>query len=118
MVYLSIIVILREVDRSLEGLDGYFFSVGKVDSVIDAGGHPLADFLDGLEGGVEAQLDNELAAQRLAEQLQLLFILGLDRQLDCVILAGLEDETDALGLAQSVGDLHGTTRTCEAFRRI
>lgn len=103
--YLAIVVILREVDRSFERLDGYLFSVGKVDSVVDACGHSLADFLDGLEGRVKPQLHDELSAQHLAEHLQLLFIFTLDGQFHRVILACLEDKPDSFRFSQSVGDL-------------
>lgn len=74
---LAVVVVLREVDRPLEGLDGNFLARGEVDGVIYAGGHALADFFDGLEGGVETQLHDEFPAQNLAEHLQLRPLAGL-----------------------------------------
>ena len=67
---------------------------------------------------MEAQLHDELAAQRPPELLQLLFILAADRQLHRVVLAALEDEADSFGLAQPAWDLGKWGRTCEAFLRI
>ena len=103
--YLAVVVVLREVDRPLEGLDRHLPARGETDGVIDAGGHALADFFDGLEGGVEAQLHDEFPAQNLAEHLQLGPQLGLHAQLHALFGLFVEDEADAVGLAEPVGSL-------------
>lgn len=102
---LAIVVVLREVHRPLEGFDGDFLARGEVDGVIDAGSHALADFFDGLEGGVETQLHNEFPAQNLAEHLQLGPELGLHAQVDALFGLFVDDEADAVSLAEPVGNL-------------
>lgn len=102
---LAVVVVLREVDRPLEGLDGNFPPRCETDGVIYAGGHAFSDFFDGLEGGVETQLHDEFPAQNLAEHLQLRPLIGLHTQLHALFWVFVEDEADAVGLAQPVGHL-------------
>jgi len=52
--YFAVAFVLFEVNRTLETFNGHLFSIGVVDCVVNAGGHPLADLFDWLEGGVES----------------------------------------------------------------
>jgi hypothetical protein len=58
----AVAIVLGEVDWPFETFYGNLLSVGKVDGVVDTGSHSLADFLDCLEGGVKAELDDEISA--------------------------------------------------------
>jgi hypothetical protein len=60
--YLAVVVVLREVNRALEALDGDLTSVGEVDRVVDTGSHALAYLLVCLEGSVKPELHDEFSA--------------------------------------------------------
>ena len=54
--YLAVVVVLGEVDRTLEGFYCHLSARGEVERVVDTGGHPLPYLLYCLEGVVETQL--------------------------------------------------------------
>jgi len=51
--YLAVVVVLGEVDRTLEGFYCHLSPRGEVERVVDTGGHPLPYLLYCLEGVVE-----------------------------------------------------------------
>lgn len=100
--YLAVSVVLGKIDRALERFYGDFTAVGEVDGVVDAGGHSFADFLDGLEGGVKAELDDELSAQNSTELLELPSPVSPRMQFHDAVLKLLEKEANSEGFAESV----------------